>query len=95
MNLLIHLLIYNLAASAFLTNYLILCAFFAGFALWDTLVLDLLIFCKLTPRFIVIPGTVREDYSNMKYHLVSGTKGVLISVVFSGVLAAILAFFKG
>jgi len=81
--------------STFLTDFLILCAFFAGFALWDTFVLDLLIFCKLTPRFIFIPGTVREDYSNMKYHLVSGTKGVLMSVVFSGALAAILTFIKG
>jgi len=81
--------------STFLTNFLTFCAFFAGFALWDTLVLDLLIFCKLTPRFIIIPGTVREDYSNMKYHLVSGTKGVLMSAVFSGALAAILTFIKG
>jgi len=45
--------------------------------------------------FIIIPGTVREDYSNMKYHLVSGTKGVLMSAVFSGALAAILTFIKG
>jgi len=76
--------------SAVLANFLVFCAFFAGFALWDTLILDLLIFCKLTPRFIIIPGTVRDDYSNMKYHLVSGAKGVLMSVVFSGVLAAIM-----
>ncbi len=40
-------------------------------------------------------GTVREDYSNMKYHLVSGTKGVLMSVVFSGALAAIMVLIKG
>jgi hypothetical protein len=81
--------------STSLTDFLTFCAFFAGFALWDTLVLDLLIFCKLTPRFIIIPGTVREDYSNMKYHLVSGTKGILMSVVFSGALAAIMMLVKG
>ncbi len=45
--------------------------------------------------FIIIPGTVREDYSNMKYHLVSGTKGVLMSVAFSGVFAAITMLAKG
>jgi hypothetical protein len=77
-------------ASSFLT----LCAFFAGFALWDTLVLDLLIFCKLTPRFVVISGTNREDYSNMKYHLVSGAKGLVLSVVFSVVLAFGLTLLK-
>jgi hypothetical protein len=73
------------------TNFLILIAFFAGFALWDTLVLDLLIFCKMTPRFAIIKGTSREDYSNMKYHLVSGAKGLVMSLVFSGILALILS----
>ncbi len=76
------------------TNFLNLLAFFAGFALWDTLVLDILIFCRITPRFIIIEGTSREDYSNMKYHLVSGTKGLVMSLVFSGVLAGILYFLK-
>lgn len=80
--------------SAFLANFLVFCAFFAGFALWDTLVLDLLVFCKLTPRFIIIPGTMRDDYSNMKYHLVSGAKGLLMSLIISGIFAIILALVK-
>lgn len=71
-----------------------LLAFFASFALWDTLVLDLLIFCKFTPRFVIIDGTRREDYANMKYHLASGAKGLLMSVVFSGVLALIVTFVR-
>jgi hypothetical protein len=72
------------------TYFWFLCAFFAGFAVWDTLVLDVLIFCKLTPRFIIIPGTERQDYGNMKYHLTSGAKGLGLSIVFSAILAAIL-----
>ena len=77
--------------SSLSTNFLILLAFFAGFALWDTLVLDLLIFCKTTPRFIIIEGTSREDYSNMKYHLMSGSKGLIMSLVFSGIAALVLS----
>jgi hypothetical protein len=73
------------------TSFLMFLAFFLGFALWDTLVLDLLIFCKVTPRFIIIEGTSREDYSNMKYHLVSGTKGLAMSLVFSGIAALLLS----
>jgi bacteriorhodopsin len=69
-----------------LTNFLTLFIFFAGFAVWDTLVLDVLIFCKFTPRFVIIAGTERKDYSNMRYHLVSGAKGLVMSVVFSGLL---------
>lgn len=72
-------------------NFLMLLAFFASFALWDTLVLDLLIFCKMTPRFVIIKGTSREDYSNMKYHLVSGAKGLIMSLAFSGILALLLS----
>jgi hypothetical protein len=78
----------------FLPTFLMLCAFFAGFAVWDTLILDLLIFCIFTPSFIIIPGTAREGYSNMKYHLVSGTKGILMSVVFSGILALKMTLLK-
>jgi hypothetical protein len=74
----------------FLANFLTLCAFFVGFALWDTLVLDLLIFCTFTPSFVIVKGTKREDYSNMNYHIRSGTKGLLMSLVFSGILALIL-----
>lgn len=72
------------------TSFWMLLAFFAGFAVWDTLVLDILIFCKLTPRFIIVKGTERVDYSNMKYHLVSGAKGLLMSAVFSALLALVL-----
>lgn len=87
--------IYVLKQDANWPNYfLILCAFFAGFDVWDTLILDLLIFCKLTPRFIIIAGTKREDYANMKYHLVSGAKGLVLSIVFSGILVTVLAFMK-
>jgi hypothetical protein len=71
-----------------------LLAFFASFALWDTLVLDLLIFCKLTPRFVIIDGTRREDYSHMKFHLVSGAKGLIMSVVFSGLAASMITLIK-
>jgi hypothetical protein len=77
-----------------LSNFLVLSAFFAGFALWDTLVLDLLIFCTFTPRAIVIKGTSREDYSNTKYHLISGVKGLVMSILFSGFLAMIVTFFN-
>jgi hypothetical protein len=72
------------------TTFWMLLAFFAGFAVWDTLVLDILVFCRLTPRFIMINGTTRADYANMKYHLASGAKGLVMSAVFSALLALVL-----
>jgi len=51
--------------------------FFLSFDLWDTLVLDLLIFCGITPQFIIIEGSNRGDYKNVRYHLKSGAKGLI------------------
>lgn len=91
--LLVYPLVYVLQHNAgWVNNFLTLCAFFAGFAVWDTLVLDLLIFCTLTPRFVMVPGTTRQDYANKRYHLVSGAKGVLISLIFSVILATLLTW---
>jgi hypothetical protein len=84
----------TLAQADLLTSFLTLAAFFAGFALWDTLVLDILIFCHFTPRFVIIDGTSREDYSNMRYHLVSGAKGLMMSAGFSGLLAIIVTVLR-
>ena len=81
--------------TGWLNNFLTLFAFFASFTLWDTLVLDLLIFCIVTPRFLIIPGSNQEDYKNMRYHLRSGAKGLLISITFSVVFATILNLFVG
>lgn len=75
----------------FLQNFLFFCAFFMGFTLWDTLVLDLLIVCTITPRRFLVPGTSREDYRNKLYHIKSGSKGLVISIVFSAVFAAIIS----
>jgi len=87
-------LMYILQTKAdFITNFLNLAIFFAGFALWDTLVLDLLIFCTFTPRFVIIKGTERKDYSNMQYHIQSGVKGLMMSLVFSGIAALTLLLF--
>jgi hypothetical protein len=80
--------------TTFLISTGMLLAFFVSFALWDTLILDLLIFCRITPRFVILNGTSRGDYSNMKYHLLSGAKGLAMSVVFSGLLAIVLTFLK-
>jgi hypothetical protein len=64
--------------------------FFIGFNLWDTLVLDLIVFCRITPRFIIIQGTAKKDYREIKYHLISGVKGLIFSIIGSLVLGPII-----
>lgn len=74
----------------YLQNFLLFCAFFMGFTIWDTLVLDLLIVCTITPARFLVPGTTRADYRNKLYHLKAGSKGLLISIVFSAAFAGII-----
>jgi len=78
-------------SSNFLLNFWFFCVFFVGFTLWDTLVLDLIIVCTITPRRFLVPGTSREDYRNKLYHIKAGLKGLVISIVFSAVFAAIIS----
>jgi hypothetical protein len=56
------------------------------FNLADWLILDWLIFCFLTPGFVVIPGSEgAEGYKNYWFHF----RGFLIGTVFSAVLGLI------
>ncbi|MBN1274182.1 MAG: hypothetical protein JXB26_18110 [Candidatus Aminicenantes bacterium] len=61
----------------------IIFVFFLVFDLWDTIILDLLIFCKITPGFIIIKGAEKSDYKEMKYHIDSGIKGGVLAIISS------------
>ena len=59
-----------------------------AFNLWDWLVLDWLIFCTITPRKFVIPGTEGHPaYKDYFFHF----RGFLIGTIFSTVLGLISA----
>lgn len=61
------------------------------FNLVDLLVLDLLLFCLITPKFIVLPGTEgMKAYKDFKYHLSKAVKGTLISGIAGLVIAGIV-----
>lgn len=58
------------------------------FNLFDLLILDWLIFCALTPRFVVLPGTEgAAGYKNYYFHFVGFIKGTIFSAV-AGLAAA-------
>jgi hypothetical protein len=64
------------------------------FSLFDLIVLDLLMFYRWTPRFLVIPGTEgMAGYKDWRPHLKSQlTKGNALLVVVSALLALVPAF---
>lgn len=58
----------------------------------DLLIIDWLIFCKITPKFIVIPGTEgSQGYKNYKFHFIGFVRGAFISVLIS-LLFALICF---
>jgi len=72
----------------FLTHFLIILQLAN---LVDLLILDWLIFCRITPRFIVIPGSEGSSgYKNYRFHLTAYFKGVIIS----GIASTLLALFS-
>jgi hypothetical protein len=59
-----------------------------AFNLWDWLVLDWLIFCTITPKQLVIPGSEGHPaYKDYFFHF----RGFLIGTVFSAVMGLIAA----
>jgi hypothetical protein len=64
-----------------------------AFNIWDWLVLDWLVFCTLTPKMFVIPGSEGHPaYKDYGFHF----RGFLIGTVFSlalGLVVAAVAYF--
>jgi hypothetical protein len=59
-----------------------------AFNLWDWLVLDWLVFCTITPKQFVIPGSEGHPaYKDYFFHF----RGFLIGTVFSAVMGLIAA----
>ena len=63
------------------------------FNLVDWLLLDWLLFCTITPKFLVIPGTEgAAGYKDYDYHLRGFIIGTLLSIIAGLVIAAIVFF---
>lgn len=64
------------------------------FNTWDLLVLDWLIFCTITPSFLVIPGTAGlPGYKDYKHHVIAFITGAISSVVIAAIVAGLVYAF--
>ncbi len=62
------------------------------FNLFDWLILDWLLFCTITPSFMVYPGTAgMAGYKDYRFHFIGFLKGCVFSLVGGLVIAAIVA----
>jgi hypothetical protein len=59
--------------------------------IFDLLVLDWMMFCTITPRFIMLKGTEGSPgYKNYLFHFVGFLKGVVITGLISGLSAGVI-----
>jgi hypothetical protein len=64
------------------------------FNLVDWLLLDWLMFCTITPGFVVIPGTEgMAGYKEYGYHFRGFLKGTVLSAVAGAIIAGIVSLF--
>jgi hypothetical protein len=79
---------FRLEQTSFLELFLYAFGVVWAFNLWDWLVLDWLLFCAITPKFFVIPGSEGHPaYKDYGFHF----RGFLIGTVFSLVMGLIVA----
>jgi hypothetical protein len=79
---------FRLEQDSFLGLFLYAFGLTWAFNTWDWLVLDWLIFCKITPKFFIIPGSEGHPaYKDYAFHF----RGFLIGSVFSLIMGAIVA----
>lgn len=59
--------------------------------LYDLLIIDWLVFCYITPKIMVIPGTEgNPGYKDYKFHFIGFLKGLLITAVIAIILSGIV-----
>jgi hypothetical protein len=59
----------------------------------DLVILDWLVVSRITPRFVVIPGSNVEDYKDFSHHYKGHARSAVIMVAVSLVIAAAAVFF--
>ncbi len=58
----------------------------------DLIVLDWLIISKITPRFVIIPGTEVRDYKDFSHHYKGHAKAAILLIPLSLIIAAVVLY---
>lgn len=61
-------------------------------SLVDMLILDWLIVSRITPRFVVIPGSSAADYKDMSHHYRSHARASVVLIAVCLLIAAVASF---
>jgi hypothetical protein len=59
----------------------------------DLVLLDWLLISTITPRFVIIPGSIKENYPSLSYHFRGHFKASVIMIILCLIMAAALSHF--
>jgi len=76
----------------FFAAFLNLFILFQLAAFGDLVILDWLIVSKITPDFVMIPGTEKEDYKDFSHHYKGHARAAVIMSVLSLIVAALVVY---
>ncbi|MBN1682119.1 hypothetical protein JW865_01030 [Candidatus Bathyarchaeota archaeon] len=68
--------------------HLLILMFFCSFG--DLVLLDWLLISKITPNFVIIPGSEAEDYKDFSHHYWSHLRAAAIMVIVSAIIAVLV-----
>jgi hypothetical protein len=72
--------------------FLNLLVLFLSMTIGDLVILDWLIVSKLTPKFVVMPGTEKADYKDFAHHYKAHAKAIVIMIPILMVVAGIMSY---
>ncbi len=61
-------------------------------AVCDLVILDWLIISKITPRFVIIPGTEVRDYKDFSHHYKGHAKAAILVIPLCLIIAAVVVY---
>jgi hypothetical protein len=59
----------------------------------DFVILDWLIVSRITPKFVIIPGTNKEDYKDFSHHFKAQAKATLVILLLGLIMAGLVWYF--
>ncbi len=74
--------------TAFINVLAMVQLFFVG----DMVILDWLIISRITPKFVIIPGSEKEDYKDFSHHYKGHAKAEIILIPLCLIIAAIVKY---
>jgi hypothetical protein len=77
---------------SFLTALLNVLFMFLLATLGDLVLLDWLLISKITPRFVIIPGSDREDYKDFSHHFKGHAKAAIPTVMIGLLIAGVISW---